>query len=376
MNTRTFSTTRGTDFYSFEAEHSQWSACSEHPLTVIGGDPCAAASSTLRRSVVSSRAYSGHDLHTSPISRDARTSRRILSATGFLPPPFGESIAAAGPVVAGEDAVGAMLEWEFVRRAGGRVWRIDELPDCPQPGDKGAGLQQLVNAGLRIPRTLVFTRRSDWLSGEVRPLDEAAVFDSLDVPADGRVLARSSLIINREMAPAISGLYPSTAATRGMLASTLQQVSKHQVTPDRVFEEVAVGTVDELSSGMCVLVQPWIQPDFSGVAHVRSNRSVLSVHLGIVDGHLSPLVEGKVEGWQAELANIQLDGIEQTALIADETIAQRILDLPQAPAALGSLRNDLARFAGDGPCQWEVEWAAVGGIVYYLQAQPLTGDDD
>lgn len=253
------------------------------------------------------------------------------------------------------------------------MWTSMRLTDeVSEPGDKGAGLIELAAAGLRIPPTLVF--HGSQATSE--PMDVARIFGDLGVGEDRTVIARSSLLLDRSAATAVSGLYPSIRADRDSFEAVLDDVLSRHSGQDRDTEILMLAGVGGTSTGMSVLVQPFIEPLFSGVAHITLRNDRPQFRLGIVPGHLARLVEGEVSGWQCQLTVIDLDGSPEIAIIADEEDVEAIIAQAGSVAALQEIHSALDRLWSHTHASREVEWAVRDDGVWFLQSQPLLTSEE
>jgi hypothetical protein len=250
--------------------------------------------------------------------------------------------------------------------------RAKPLAGVTEPGDKGMGIRELEGAGLRTPRTLVASDTPEPEPGEITGIDE--VFRYLGLPATAKLMVRPSLRIRREDAPGVSGLYPSRVADYETLGQVLDQMGRDEADPDRVAERLLIGEA-RASRAACLLIQELMEPDWSGVAHVAPAEAGVRVTCGLVEGHLSRLVEGEVRGRECELAQVDLQERRDVALIADEEDLTEILTLDGARSALAELYHAMRVFQDACGGAREVEWVFANGQLTYLQSQPMSADD-
>jgi hypothetical protein len=253
------------------------------------------------------------------------------------------------------------------------------LQRVAEPGDKGRGLQELQRAGLPIPQTLVVANRGSDGSGDLITGADA-IFDYLKLTDAGSVMVRPSLTIARDDAAGVSGLYPSRPTDLLGLAAVVASTESQYRGSDRGAELRFLGD-EHASQEMRLLLQPYVVPEWSGVAHaVFGEAANFRVSCGIVAGHLESLVSGQADGWNCDLTAVRLEADEDVALVADEEPLAEILGLPAAQGCLEELFRGMSALgqlcAGDR----EVEWAVARGRVVFFQSQPLTfqggaGDD-
>jgi hypothetical protein len=249
------------------------------------------------------------------------------------------------------------------------VWYAANLDSVDDPGDKGLGLVELRGAQLQIPATVVcsVSEIGSSLSGSEVISD---LFKILGVGEGGQVILRPSLRISRESAPSVSGLYDSIEADRISFMQKLDEVWQEYNGPDRQTEFKMLG-IEKASSEMYVLVQPLLEPEFSGVAHMFAPSSGPRFRLGIVPGHLSGLVEGRVEGWECELTAVDIGSGSEVAIIADEDDVTALMTDVKLPSVLNRIHGELSLLWQSVRDNREVEWAVQGDSIWFLQSQPL-----
>jgi hypothetical protein len=242
-----------------------------------------------------------------------------------------------------------------------------------ESGDKGRGLRELAEASLPIPPTLVVADASDMPQDEVLHGPDA-IFAHLGLDREAKLIVRPSLRIQRDDAAGVSGLYPSLPASYDQLEATIAAAGEHHGTADRIAEGALLGAA-RASTAMFLLLQPMLDPAWSGVAHVvRCDEPgyPAKVDCGIVAGHLSGLVDGTAEGWQCEITEVDVSGLTDVAVVADEEALVNILALTGARDRILELFEGVRRLRAFCRGDREVEWAVQDGQVTFLQSQPLT----
>jgi hypothetical protein len=169
----------------------------------------------------------------------------------------------------------------------------------------------------------------------------------------------------------VSGLYASQVIDGHRLEQLVAAMATEDNTQDRASELALLGQ-SRASSGLCLLLQRFAIADWSGVAHVRADGLGVKVECGIVEGHLSALVDGAVEGWQCELAEVELAGQTDVALVAKQDDMEKLTDLPNFREGLADLYRSLRTLRLRLGEDREVEWAHCGGTLVWLQSQPIT----
>jgi hypothetical protein len=247
------------------------------------------------------------------------------------------------------------------------------LGSVEDPGDKGRGIRELALAGLETPKTLV---SHESISGgqEDCVTGTDAIYDYLGLQPNASVIIRPSLMISRADAPGISGLYASREADQASVEAVVGEMAGTRSKADRDAELVLLGG-QRASTGMCLLLQPLVRPLWSGVAHVRDERSGTRVSCGVVSGHLSSLVDGHSRGWQCELSEVTMREDRDVALVANEGDLMSIVELPGARAAMADLYGALRLLQSRCGEAREVEWAFDGGRLVFLQSQPIADQE-
>ena len=248
--------------------------------------------------------------------------------------------------------------------------RAQPIREAKSAGDKGAGLIELADAGLSVPPTVVVLDETDVSPSQVLN-GSAEVGAYLGVGADEMMFIRPSLTIARRDAPAVSGLYPSREATVASLEGVIREMRSADFRRDREIELTVLGGDEPRSNGIELLVQPRLRPEWSGVAHVKAGEAGVVVECGIVEGHLSRLVDGKVVGWECRLSGVRLSDRLDVAAVAEETALTQILRLDGARNVLDELFTASGYLCASVSGDREVEWAVVGGELWFLQSQPL-----
>jgi hypothetical protein len=249
------------------------------------------------------------------------------------------------------------------------MWKVTTLVGSARPGDKGVGLRLLEAAGLPVPKTLVINEVDE--AGDGMSLSADSVFAELGIRSHGLAILRPSLDVERDQASSISGLYDSIRVSRDSFLAGVEQARASYCGADRDIEVLMSGPDSQPSGSMALLVQPFVEPLFSGVAHLTLVNRSMQLNAAMVAGHLEQLVGGKSAGWEFQLTATQLDGVEDVVLIADERDLYEITALPGSHTHLASLYSQLHKlWTFAGPLSWEVEWT-VDDKLWFLQCQPL-----
>lgn len=143
-----------------------------------------------------------------------------------------------------------------------------------------------------------FFSRREYDDSETRKLEKFKNVTELqeNLPKDGRYIVRSSSIpigAIHNYASIISGAFESYECAIDGIKDAIFEVYK-SLYSKRAFEQIKVTGVKPCIKGMAVLIQKFIEPQCSGVAHAL--RDERKIELNWVKGHLRAIVSGAVSG--------------------------------------------------------------------------------
>ena len=183
-----------------------------------------------------------------------------------------------------------------------------------------------------------------------------------------RYMVRSSAIPTNDVdlkifASMISGAFES------YMASSVYEVMKmilevwKSVYLEKAYNQCRIFSKEPIISGIGVLIQKYVEPVISGVAHTEQN----TISVNWLEGHLSKIVSGQVIGNSVKMyksleQDYILRGIEKNILLIKENnyemVFQSVFDIVTIIKQYFS-------------CEQEVEWVYDGKKVWIVQAQPL-----
>jgi len=250
------------------------------------------------------------------------------------------------------------------------------LEELNRPGAKGLGLRLASRLGIDIPPTWgVDAEHFDSLLAELGRLNadsaahpEAAstLLDEhpvrvMDQPCvEGPVIMRASSEEPLDRAAGLSGCLLSTVVSSAEVAPGIEAVWLSALAPEVQRQMRVTGSP---LGGVAVLIQPWLSPRISGVAHTDGG----AISLAITAGHLDPLVGGETNGGtvRVRLAGPHsglVEGPPDTVqLLRQSTSGTRLSTLVEACITL--------REHFDG--EIEIEWLIDDRSFRLLQVQPL-----
>lgn len=222
-------------------------------------------------------------------------------------------------------------------------------------GSKAAALATLFQAGYPVPEGCVITADVD------AELLEAAVAEVAGRFGDASVAVRSSGVAEDRPDASFAGQYESvldvsgqagiTRAVRRCLASAAGPV---------VSEYRIGGDQDAERQRLAILIQRMVAPSAAGIAFgadpITGDRA--SVLVSAVRGSGAPLAAGQVDGEDWEITD-QASACRGTAQVL----------LPAQAEAVAAMLRRVECVLG-GPL--DMEWAFADGIVWVLQARPMT----
>lgn len=253
-------------------------------------------------------------------------------------------------------------------------------------GTKTEGLIVLKNLGITVPafwavdgenfmrlvkdnaltNPVEFFSRREYDDSEMRKLDEIKDATELkeNLPRDGRYIVRSSSMPIDSIpnyASIISGAFDSYECAVDGLKNAIFEVYK-SLYSKRAFEQIKFTGVKPCIKGMAVLIQKFIEPQCSGVAHALRGKS--KIELNWVKGHLRSIVSGAVSGnhdiLTREDGDICIEGKESHIYSIMENGYNNCF--ASLYDAVLSISNELQKDV-------EVEWLYADGKVYIVQCQ-------
>jgi phosphohistidine swiveling domain-containing protein len=253
-------------------------------------------------------------------------------------------------------------------RANGRmvIHELDRLgrSDAAAVGSKAATLALLRSAGFAVPDGFVITGMQETAVDEADV--RATIAEALNALGGGAVAVRSSAAAEDLADASFAGQYESVIGVEGLAAvlvaikTVLRSAVSGRVTS---YRDRTPGRADP--PGMTILVQRLVPAEKAGVAFtadpVSGDRSVTVV--SAVNGLGERLVSGAAvpDEWEVKAGTATARRTTEGAI--DATVAVRVAELARrVEAALG------------GP--QDIEWAAVGGDLFLLQARPMTALPD
>ena len=253
-------------------------------------------------------------------------------------------------------------------------------------GGKAATLGVLLREGLPVPDGFVVPHDGE-RGPEVPELLRGAVARELGRLGDPVVAVRSSAMNEDTAEASAAGQYESVIGARGTAnvceAITACWASANAARVNDYWGRAAVGSAPSFS-GMGVLVQRVIEAEISGVMFTPQRpgdstriEAAWGLGLAVVGGMVTPdayevTADGSVRCTVgSKRIRIDLDpvrgGVVESA-VTDERQRARALD-GDTTVILAELGRRIAEIQG-GP--QDVEWAVAGGVVWVLQARPVT----
>ena len=232
------------------------------------------------------------------------------------------------------------------------IYKIGEIPgeELKNVGGKARGLYQLAACGLAVPDGFVVTDAKDEASakaaadyylengyGKVAVRSSATAEDGADFSAAGQF----STYLDVEGASAVKQAVQSCAAS-------LQNATARQ------YAAVFSGAKSE---SMCVVVQQMVDANISGVCFTQHPDGKGGLLIEAVEGLGEALVSGHVEAVACRVDEQTLTAQDNGFLSA--ALVRQIAAGAQKAKACMDVELDL-------------EWAARGGEVFWLQARPIT----
>jgi pyruvate,water dikinase len=233
--------------------------------------------------------------------------------------------------------------------------------DAGIAGAKAATLARLLRAGFPVPDGFVVTSETDVTADSTR----AAIEASLRSLGGGPVAVRSSAVAEDLDDASFAGQYETILGVIGIdavcEAIAAVRASAGSLRIDRYRSERAPGAED----GIGVLVQALVPATASGVAFtadpVSGDRT--GVRVSAVRGLGDRLVGGEEQAdeWRVEAGIAAAVRDRQGAI--DANLAVAVADLARRIEAVEGRPQD-------------IEWAAVDGSIFVLQARPMTALPD
>jgi len=236
------------------------------------------------------------------------------------------------------------------------IYDIGRIPEeaLPHVGGKARGLQQLMECGLRVPAGFVVMD-----AGREEAADEAAAYYM--ERGMGRVAVRSSATAEDGAEFSSAGQYRTFLNVEGEdavrqavrdCAASLSSITA------MVYASVFGGSKSEQ---MCVVVQEMADAEVSGVCFTQHPDGRGGLLIEAVEGLGEALVSGRVTAAACR--------VDETTLTAKDC---------------GILSPELVRRIAEGALlakahfgrELDIEWAARGDEVFWLQARPITVTDE
>lgn len=258
-------------------------------------------------------------------------------------------------------------------------------------GTKATTLLELKKIGLQIPDFFVvptscfdsFCREMDikspetfyasckfdpdinkkFLNAEILNMD-----DITPIIGHGRYMVRSSSVpakeVDLKMFPSmISGAFESFLASSA--SEVLDNISNvwRSVFLEKAYNQCKVFSKTPIITGIGVIIQKYIEPIISGVAHTKDN--VISVNW--IEDHLSKIVSGEILGNSIDIymsaeRNCILRGIEKDILLIKDNSFENVFR---------TLLDNVTSIKQHFDCEQEVEWIYDGEKVWIVQSQSL-----
>ncbi len=236
------------------------------------------------------------------------------------------------------------------------IYRITEIPEAALKavGGKARGLHSLAACGLNVPDGFVVTDAGSAAAAD----DAAAYYEMLGL---GKVAVRSSAAAEDGMDFSSAGQYSTYLNVAGK-AAVRQAVrdcaaSLHSETA----RQYAATFIGAKSAQMCVVVQAMAEGEFSGVCFTQHPDGRGGLLIEAVEGLGEALVSG-----HATAVACRVD--EETLAAPDSGFMSAAL---VREIAAGALRAK--DYFG---CELDIEWAVRGSEVFWLQARPITVQDE
>lgn len=185
---------------------------------------------------------------------------------------------------------------------------------------------------------------------------------------DGKYMVRSSSVptknVDSETFPSmISGAFESFFACSSSEAIDCIPKVWKSVFYEKAYNQCRIFSNDSLINGIGVLIQRYIEPVISGVAHIRENKATVNW----VKGHLSKIVNGEISGNSIELyesleGNYILRGIEKNILSIRKNKYENVLK---------SLLDVSIIIRQHFNHNQEIEWIYDGEKIWVIQSQSL-----
>lgn len=184
----------------------------------------------------------------------------------------------------------------------------------------------------------------------------------------GEYMVRSSSVptnnVDLDMFPSmISGAFESYFASS--VYEAINSITKvwQSVFSEKAYNQCRLFSTTPVIRGIGVLIQRYIEPVISGVAHTKGD----TVSVNWIEGHLSKIVSGQLLGnsvdvYKSSECNYILRGIEKNILIIKHNKYENVFKL-----LLDIITNIKHYFNRDQ----EVEWIYDGKKVWIIQSQSL-----
>ena len=190
----------------------------------------------------------------------------------------------------------------------------------------------------------------------------------LDVDRGASFAVRSSCVVEDARLASFAGQYVSVLDVAGddALLRAIRQCWASQYTGRALSYALSRRGMPVLSPGMAVVIQHMLKPTFAGVCFSTgpTPRTKDNVVVESVSGCGEALVSGSKTPSHYELSR------------GGEVLKKMIPQTPQAALPPDSLIVEVAaktiQIAEHFGCPQDVEWAAVDGTIYFLQARPIT----
>lgn len=235
------------------------------------------------------------------------------------------------------------------------IYDITQIPEAQlaHVGGKARGLYHLANCGLNVPRGFIVTDTGEDSAAE----DAAAYYDKMGL---GKVAVRSSATAEDGADFSSAGQYATYLNVEGA-AAVRQAVRDCAASLYSVTAVKYAQTFGAKSQRMCAVVQEMADADVSGVCFTQHPDGRGGLLIEAVEGLGEALVSG-----HAAAASVRVDAQSLTAQGSSFLSAEQVRKI-----ALGAQKARV-HFG----CELDIEWAAKGTEVFWLQARPITVTDE
>jgi len=293
------------------------------------------------------------------------------------------------------------------------VWNFVDVPACPEFGGKAAGLARLAKLGCKIPDTVAVSagvfRLGDMpeiarLRDEVSPYDKDCHLSatSLEERIKQHILEKPQAVFPQSLRELLAQELPeahmsgfairSSATDEDGASSSFAGMYKTRL--GVIYSDLVEAIADVLASAyshrviqyrkqrsdqatfnMAIIVQPTIQPEFSGVAfsqspHPESNGEV---SIECVPGFGANLVDGKVSPFHYSLCR---DTLKMVSAVRPNGLPHGALDEVKDGLPVHTVRQiarEVLKIEQALQSPIDLEWLHTkNGRLIFLQARPIT----